>query len=105
MIVEDIVKRPYITVGFTAFVLMIPLALTSTTGWIRRLGGKRWNLLHRLVYVTAILGVIHYLWLVKADTSRPIRYGVIVAILLLARLIHTVRQKPAPARAAIVQPS
>jgi sulfoxide reductase heme-binding subunit YedZ len=100
-IVKDIVKRPFITVGFTAFVLMIPLALTSTTGWIRRLGGKRWNRLHQLIYITAALGVIHYYWLVKADTQRPIRYGVIVCALLLARVIHTMRQRPAPARVAV----
>ncbi len=99
---KDVVKRPFITVGFTAFVLMIPLALTSTTGWIRRLGGKRWNRLHQLIYITAILGVIHYYWGVKADTQRPIRYGVIIGILLLARLVYTMRQKPAPARAVIV---
>lgn len=98
---KDVVKRPFITVGFTAFVLMIPLALTSTTGWIRRLGGKRWNRLHQLIYVTAILGVIHYYWLVKADTQRPIRYGVIIGVLLLSRLVHTMRQKPAPARAVV----
>jgi sulfoxide reductase heme-binding subunit YedZ len=84
-IVKDVMKRPFITVGFTAFVLMIPLALTSTAGWIRRLGGKRWNLLHRLIYVTAALGVIHYLWLVKADTIRPIRYGVVIGVLFAAR--------------------
>jgi sulfoxide reductase heme-binding subunit YedZ len=85
-IVKDIVKRPFITVGFSAFVLMLPLALTSTTGWIRRLGGRRWQAVHRLVYVTAALGVVHYWWLVKADISRPVRYGVIVAVLLGARL-------------------
>jgi sulfoxide reductase heme-binding subunit YedZ len=84
-IVADIVKRPFITVGFLAFVLMVPLALTSTAGWIRRLGGKRWNLLHRLVYVSAIAGVVHYWWLVKADVSRPVRYAIIVASLLAAR--------------------
>jgi methionine sulfoxide reductase heme-binding subunit len=95
--VKDVIKRPFITVGFTAFVLMIPLALTSTTGWIRRMGGKRWNALHRLIYVSAALGVIHYYWLVKADTARPIRYGVIISVLLLARLIHTLRHRPAPA--------
>jgi len=85
-IVADIVKRPFITVGFTAFVLMIPLALTSTAGSIRRLGGKRWNLLHKLIYLSAIGGVVHYLWLVKSDISRPARYGVAVGILLAARL-------------------
>jgi sulfoxide reductase heme-binding subunit YedZ len=103
--VKDVAKRPFITVGFTAFVLMIPLALTSTTASIRWLGGRRWNLLHRLVYVSAILGVIHYLWLVKADTSRPIRYGVIVAILLLARLIHTMRQRPSASMSRVAAPS
>ncbi len=85
-IVADIVKRPFITVGFTAFVLMIPLALTSTAGSIRRLGGKRWNLLHKLIYLSAIGGVVHYLWLVKSDISRPARYGAVVGILLAARV-------------------
>src|SRR6187200_2921455 len=65
LILRDIAKRPYITVGFTGFVLMIPLAITSTAGWIRRLGGRWWNRLHRLVYVTGICGVVHFLWLVK----------------------------------------
>jgi methionine sulfoxide reductase heme-binding subunit len=99
-IVEDVAKRPFITVGFTAFVLMIPLAVTSTAGWIRRLGGRRWNLLHRLIYLTAIFGVIHYLWLVKADTSRPIRYGVIIGALLLARLFFAWRGRVAATRAS-----
>lgn len=85
-VAKDIVKRPFITVGFAAFVLMIPLALTSTAGWIRRLGGRRWNVLHKLIYLSAICGVIHYWWLVKADVSRPARYAVIVAILLAARV-------------------
>jgi len=75
---EDVVKRPYITVGFTAFVLMVPLAITSTKGWIRRLG-RKWGYLHRLVYLTAIGGVIHYWWLVKADITRPQIYAAIVA--------------------------
>jgi methionine sulfoxide reductase heme-binding subunit len=85
-VLDDIVKRPYITVGFTALVLMLPLAITSTTGWIRRMGGKRWNRLHKLIYVTAVLAVIHYWWLVKADIRRPEMYGAIVAILLGFRL-------------------
>ncbi|HEX7087595.1 MAG TPA: protein-methionine-sulfoxide reductase heme-binding subunit MsrQ [Vicinamibacterales bacterium] len=85
-ITADIGRRPFITVGFSAFVLMVPLAATSTAGWIRRLGGRRWNRLHRLVYASATLAVVHYLWLVKADTSRPVRYGVIIGILLAARL-------------------
>jgi sulfoxide reductase heme-binding subunit YedZ len=83
---EDIYKRPFITVGFTAFSLMVPLALTSTAGMIRRLGGRRWNRLHRLVYGTAMLGVLHYWWLVKADVRRPITYGVVVGVLLAVRL-------------------
>lgn len=83
---EDIAKRPYITVGFTALVLLIPLAVTSTKGWIKRLGGKRWNTLHRLVYISAALGVLHYLWLVKADTRTPIIYGLILVGLLGTRL-------------------
>ncbi len=78
----DVAKRPFITAGFTAFVMLIPLAVTSTKKMIRRLGGKRWQVLHRLIYVAAVAGVIHYLWLVKADTRRPITYGVIVAFLL-----------------------
>jgi sulfoxide reductase heme-binding subunit YedZ len=78
----DVVKRKYITVGFTGFVLMIPLALTSTAGSIRRLGGKRWQMLHRLIYLTAIAGVIHFLWLVKSDIHRPLEYAAVMTILL-----------------------
>jgi sulfoxide reductase heme-binding subunit YedZ len=85
-IVKDIGKRPFITVGFTAFVLMIPLAITSTKGWIRRLGGKNWNLLHRLIYFSAIAGVIHYYWLVKADTTKPREYAIVVGALLAYRV-------------------
>jgi sulfoxide reductase heme-binding subunit YedZ len=83
---KDVLKRPFITVGFTAFVLLIPLALTSTAGWIRRLGGKRWQRLHRLIYVIAVLGVIHYYWLVKSDVRKPLFYGFLVALLLAWRL-------------------
>ena len=93
-ITKDVMKRPFITVGFTAFLLMVPLALTSTTGWIRRLGGRRWQALHRLVYGTATLGVVHYWWLVKADVSRPLAYGAIVVTLLAARAF-TLKPKPA----------
>jgi methionine sulfoxide reductase heme-binding subunit len=85
-IVKDVGKRPFITMGFTAFVLMIPLAITSTSGWIRRLGGKRWNLLHRLIYVSAIAGVIHYVWLVKKDLSKPLEYAAVLTVLLGYRL-------------------
>lgn len=82
---EDVVKRPYITAGFTAFVLMIPLAVTSTAGWIRRLGGRNWNLLHRLVYLTGIGAVLHYFWKVKLDTTYPLYYAAFVGLLLGAR--------------------
>jgi sulfoxide reductase heme-binding subunit YedZ len=78
----DVMKRKYITVGFTGFVLMIPLAITSTAGWIRRIGGKRWQMLHRLIYVSAIAGVIHYFWLVKSDIHLPLEYAGVIAVLL-----------------------
>jgi sulfoxide reductase heme-binding subunit YedZ len=81
-IIEDITERPYITVGFTALLLMIPLALTSTKRMIKRLGGKRWNRLHKLVYPIAALGVLHFFWLVKADTREPLIFGGVLAILL-----------------------
>jgi sulfoxide reductase heme-binding subunit YedZ len=82
----DIAKRRFITAGLTGFVLMIPLALTSTKGWIRRMGGKRWQALHRLIYFSAAAGVIHYLWLVKADLRSPLRYGFVLVVLLTYRL-------------------
>jgi len=85
-ILDDISKRPFIMVGFTGFVLMIPLAVTSTAGWIRRMGGKRWQLLHRAVYFSAIAGVIHYYWLVKSDVRKPLEYAFLVGILLAWRL-------------------
>jgi sulfoxide reductase heme-binding subunit YedZ len=83
-IIDDIAKRPYITVGFAALILMVPLAVTSTKGWLRRLG-PRWKRLHRLVYPIAVLGVLHYLWLVKADLLEPGIYAGILGLLLLAR--------------------
>ncbi|MBI4455850.1 MAG: sulfoxide reductase heme-binding subunit YedZ [Acidobacteria bacterium] len=85
--IKDIGKRPFITVGFTGFTLMLPLAITSTAGWIRRLGGKYWQRLHRLVYISAMAGVVHYYWLVKSDHTKPIRYGIILALLLAYRLV------------------
>jgi sulfoxide reductase heme-binding subunit YedZ len=90
---EDVMKRPYITMGFSAFVLMIPLALTSTQGWIRRLGGYRWNLLHRLIYVSAILAVIHYWWKVKLDITNPRYYAFIVAALLGVRIWRAIARR------------
>ena len=92
-ILKDIQKRPFITVGFTAFVSLIPLAVTSTKKMIRRLGGRRWNILHKLIYLAGICGVIHYLWLVKADVQRPIIYGAILTLLLGYRLYYYLRNK------------
>ena len=83
---HDIAKRRFITAGMTAWTLMLPLALTSTAGWIRRMGGKRWQLLHRLIYFSAAAGVVHFIWLVKADLRRPLTYGAILAVLLAYRL-------------------
>ena len=83
---KDIAKRKFITVGFTGFLLLIPLAATSTAGWIRRLGGKRWQTLHRLIYFSAIAGVIHYWWLVKADIHKPLEYAVVLSVLLGYRI-------------------
>ncbi len=80
--IADVYKRPFITAGFTAFVLMIPLALTSTSGMIRRLGGRRWQMLHWLIYGSATAGAIHYYWLVKSDERVPLRFAAVVAVLL-----------------------
>jgi methionine sulfoxide reductase heme-binding subunit len=85
-ITKDIVKHPWVLVGFTAFLCLVPLAVTSTNGWIRRLGGKRWQRLHRLVYVAAFAGVLHYFWLVKKDIHYPLLYGVILLVLLAPRI-------------------
>lgn len=93
---EDIYKRPFITIGFTALMLMLPLAVTSTAGWIRRLGGKRWNALHRLAYAAGIAAVVHYYWLVKADVRSPLLYAAIIAVLLGAR-VYWARMKAASA--------
>ena len=83
---EDVVKRPFITIGFTGFLLLVPLAVTSTAEWIRRLGGKKWRQLHRLIYLIAIAGVIHYYWLVKSDIRKPVMYGFLVFALLSYRV-------------------
>ena len=84
---KDIVKRPFITAGFAGFVAMVPLALTSTKKMIALLGGKRWQMLHRLIYFSAVAGVIHYWWLVKSDIRKPLTYAIILAALLGFRLI------------------
>jgi sulfoxide reductase heme-binding subunit YedZ len=98
-VVADIAKRPFITAGMVAFALMVPLAITSTRGWIRSLG-RRWQLLHRLVYVSAIAAVIHYLWKVKADSTLPLRYALLLGVLLGLRLWWLRRRLPRPAAAA-----
>ena len=96
----DIYKRPFITVGFTAWMTMVPLAITSTTASIRRLGGRRWNQLHRLIYATGIIAVLHYWWLVKADVHRPLTYGAIVLALLGFRAFWSRAHRTVPARAS-----
>lgn len=102
-IARDIVKRPFITVGFSAFMLLIPLAATSNHAMVRRLG-RRWQLLHRLIYLIAVLGVIHYLWLVKKDLTEPLLYGGMLALLLAVRLpwgvavLQAARNRWVPAR-------
>ena len=93
---KDILKRPYITVGFTAFVLLIPLAATSTDGMIRRLGGQRWRWLHKLVYVIAGAGVVHFAWLVKKDITEPLLFGVAIATLLGWRAVDAFRKGARP---------
>ena len=103
---RDVAKRPFITAGFTAFVLLIPLAITSTSGWIRRLGGKRWLRLHQLIYVSAVAAVIHFWWQVKSDIRKPLLFAVIVGVLLAYRAIAAWRKRqlvrPAPAIASPV---
>jgi sulfoxide reductase heme-binding subunit YedZ len=101
---KDVARRRFITVGFAAFVLMLPLAITSTKGWIRRLGGKRWQLLHRLIYISAFAGVVHYYWLVKSDIRLPALYAAMVAVLLLYRLVSSIMRR-ARERTAAVKPA
>jgi sulfoxide reductase heme-binding subunit YedZ len=98
----DIYKRPFITIGFTAWAGMVPLALTSTAGMIRRLGGRRWQLLHRLIYASSAAGVVHYWWLVKADLRGPETYAFVVCGLLAVRLrwVHSSRRPVAKPVAA-----
>lgn len=94
-IIKDVIKRPYITVGFASFLMLIPLAATSTNAMIRRLGAKRWQQLHRLVYLIGIGGVVHFLWLVKSDIREPLVYGAMLALLLGFRLWDRRRRTPA----------
>lgn len=102
-IVEDIVKRPFITVGFAALVLLLPLALTSTTASIRRLGYRRWTLLHQLAYVAGVLAVIHFFWRVKIDVSQPLVYAGVLSALLLVRLAFWLANKRARAGHALAE--
>ena len=81
-IYKDVIKRPFITLGFAAFIMLIPLAITSTNAMMKKLGGKRWQMLHRLIYPIAIFGVVHYWWLVKKDITQPLVYAVVLAALL-----------------------
>jgi sulfoxide reductase heme-binding subunit YedZ len=96
---EDIAKRPFITAGMAAFVAMIPLAITSTKGWIRRLG-RRWLVLHRLIYVSAIAAAVHYLWKVKVMWGSPVYYALIIAVLLLLRVVWQIQRRGAKRRQA-----
>ena len=100
---HDIGKRRFITAGMTAWALMLPLALTSTAGWIRRLGGKRWQKLHRLIYFSAAAAVIHFIWLVKADLRRPLTYGAVLAALLAYRIAAWMIEKTKSRAAIAVQ--
>ncbi|HYJ20018.1 MAG TPA: protein-methionine-sulfoxide reductase heme-binding subunit MsrQ [Burkholderiales bacterium] len=99
-IVKDVVKRPFITIGFAAFVLLIPLAVTSTNAMVRRLGAKRWQNLHRLVYLIGALGVIHFWWLVKKDITEPFMFASLLAALLIIRLLYLWRQQRVAAASA-----
>lgn len=92
---KEIVKHKYILVGMLTFLLLVPLAVTSTKGWIRRLGGKRWNRLHRLIYAAAVTGTVHYLWAVKKDTFFPVVYFLVFALLLGYRVVRAVRERNA----------
>lgn len=94
-IVKDVIKRPFITLGFACFVLLIPLAATSTNAMVRRLGGARWRALHRLVYAIGIGGVVHYIWLVKSDVREPLLYAAILAVLLGVRVWTYLRRRVA----------
>jgi sulfoxide reductase heme-binding subunit YedZ len=84
---KDVYKRPFITMGFTAFVLLVPLAITSTRKMIQRLGGRRWQWLHRLIYVSAAVAIVHFTWAMKKDTHRPIAYGIVLGFLLGYRVL------------------
>ena len=93
VILEDVATRPFITVGFAALVLLAPLAVTSTTASIRRLGYRRWQRLHQLAYVAGVLAVVHFIWRVKIDLSQPLLYAAVLGVLLLVRVVIWQRQR------------
>lgn len=97
-ILADIAERPFITVGFAAFVLLVPIAVTSTNGWVRRLGYRRWLRVHQLVYFAGALAVVHFIWRVKIDVSQPLTYALILGALLGIRLLFWLRKRSAAAR-------
>jgi sulfoxide reductase heme-binding subunit YedZ len=99
-ILIDIAKRPFITIGFAAFLMLIPMAITSTNGWIRRIGAERWRKLHRLIYVIALFGVWHFYWLVKSDIREPLLYLGFIVVLLGWRLWKARQRKQAVVGAA-----
>ncbi|WP_163786812.1 sulfite oxidase heme-binding subunit YedZ [Myxococcus vastator] len=101
----DVTKRAFITVGFAALVLLVPLAVTSTQRWVRRLGFPRWQRLHRLAYVAAALGVLHFVWRVKKDVTEPLIYGAVLALLLAIRVGEALRKRRARAAAAARNPA
>ncbi len=101
----DVTERPFITVGFAALVLLVPLALTSTNRWVRRLGFPRWQRLHRLAYVAAGLGVVHFVWRVKKDATEPLVYGAVLSLLLAIRVGEALRKRRARAAAAARNPA
>lgn len=99
-IIKDIIKRPFITVGFATLLLMLPLAVTSTNAMVRRLGAKRWTALHRLIYLIGPLGVLHFWWMVKKDLTEPVIYALVLALLLGYRLVVRLRESRKTARTA-----
>jgi len=107
LLAQDVAKRKFMTVGFAAWLLLVPLAVTSTDGWVRRLGFRAWKRLHRLVYVAAILGVVHFVWRVKADLTEPLLFGAVLGGLLLLRLAPArprARASPPAGRARTASP-
>ena len=92
-IVKDIAKRPYITLGFPAFVMLIPLAVTSTNKMVQRLGARRWKNLHKLIYIIGIAGVVHFWWLVKKDITEPVQFAVVLTVLLGFRVVKAMRKE------------